>query len=83
MKHLLVSSLQGIIWSGYSVIVWLSQKDKVYAKGMLFIIFLYVSYLVTKRFFPHKRQAFIVTCMNIGGYFLLQLIVTPLFHLFS
>jgi hypothetical protein len=72
MKEYVVFLFQMLIWSAFSLIEWLSARDRPIFKGMLFIIFIYIAFLLALRFRLRRKKAFWTTIVSIMIYFLCQ-----------
>lgn len=64
LKIALVSIFHFIIWSGFSVVLLLSNRDKAHYKVLLFFVFFYLSYVVA-HFMLHSRKE--AVCYTIGN----------------
>jgi hypothetical protein len=62
-NYLIVYSLYGIVWSGYTLSIMLSYGDGRLVEGILFIIIFYFTYLIGQYVIKMKKQA-IVTAIT-------------------
>jgi hypothetical protein len=53
------------LWSGYSVVGWLSKKDSVLAKSILLIMFFYLAYLIAFTILKTRKSAIIITFISL------------------
>lgn len=63
--------IQSFIWSGYALIVWISAKDRLEYKALLFLIFFYFAYTLAKRINRSHKRAMIVTFISMGVYLII------------
>ncbi|PMC35174.1 hypothetical protein CJ195_20500 [Bacillus sp. UMB0899] len=61
----LLSCVHLILWSSYSVIEWLSNKDSLLAKSILLLMFFYLSYLIALSFIEKRKAAFIFSVSSL------------------
>ena len=54
-----------ILWSGYSVVGWLSKKDSMIAKAILLIVFFYLAYLVAFILLKTRKGAMIISIVSL------------------
>lgn len=72
MKHYVIFLLHSMIWSGYLLITWLSKRDHVEYKMILFLIFFYFAYACARKMFFSKKSAFFVTIFSLIIYYVFQ-----------
>ncbi|MFX3624346.1 MAG: hypothetical protein ACE3JP_09955 [Ectobacillus sp.] len=53
-----------IIWIGFSLVLWLSERDNLHAKIVMFFVFLYLAYVVAHTILQKRCYAAIVTAWN-------------------
>jgi hypothetical protein len=58
-NYLVVYSLYGLVWSGYSICIMLSTGDGRLVEGVLFIILFYFTYLIGQYVMKMKKQAMV------------------------
>lgn len=64
MKTTLVSFLHLVLWSGFSAVLLLSNRDKIHYKIFLFLIFFYLAYIIAYVILSARRKAMLLTCTN-------------------
>ncbi|WP_110112413.1 hypothetical protein [Bacillus sp. CGMCC 1.16541] len=72
MIKITVWCIQLIIWSGYTVIEMISNRDQLLAKVILFFVFAYLAYLVAETTLKKKKSAFSTTLMTFTTFFICQ-----------
>ncbi|MBW8348686.1 hypothetical protein K0H71_04370 [Bacillus sp. IITD106] len=72
MKKYVALLLQLIIWSGFTLAEWLSGKDHLVSKVILFIVFSYLAILLASKIVDSSRDTFIITVLSLVTYGLLQ-----------
>ncbi|KOO50929.1 hypothetical protein [Priestia koreensis] len=77
--NLLLLCIHLILWSGYSFVEYLSNRDKLSSKVILFVVFGYVAYLIAERLIERKRTALFVTILILGSFFGCQKILWMVF----
>lgn len=65
-----VTFIQALLWACYHIIEWLSSKDGYIAKGILLILFFYLSYLFAFNIVKFKKRALILSCISLTIYVL-------------
>lgn len=54
-----------ILWSGYSVVGWLSKKDSMVAKAILLLVFFYLAYLVAYILLKTRKGAMFISIVSL------------------
>ncbi|WP_027408286.1 hypothetical protein [Anoxybacteroides tepidamans] len=72
MKEYIVFLLQMMIWSSFSLIEWLSGRDRPLFRGMLLCIFLYLAFLLARKIGLRTRKAIMTTLCTAVIYFSCQ-----------
>ncbi|WP_199426484.1 hypothetical protein [Thermaerobacillus caldiproteolyticus] len=72
MKEYVVFLIQMLIWSSFSLIEWLSGRDRAFFKGLLLCIFLYIAFLLARKIGLRTRKAIFTTMFTAGVYFSCQ-----------
>ncbi|WP_246944084.1 hypothetical protein [Bacillus pinisoli] len=83
MKGLVVISLQNIIYSSFLVVEMLSQQDRLYAKTLLFIVFLYLAFFIAGAYGYTTKKALKMTMGSVTIFFLFQQICHWVFTFIS
>ncbi|MGM7720211.1 hypothetical protein [Metabacillus sp. Hm71] len=61
----MVYCCQLLLWSGYSLVGWLSKKDSVIAKAFLLLVFFYLAYLIAYTCLKTKKAAFLISLASL------------------
>ncbi|MBB5323839.1 hypothetical protein HNQ34_000931 [Anoxybacillus tepidamans] len=72
MKEYVVFLLQMMIWSSFSLIEWLSGRDRPVFRGMLLCIFLYLAFLLARKIGLRTKKALLTTLVTAAVYFSCQ-----------
>lgn len=72
MKEYVVFLLQMMIWSSFSLVEWLSGRDRPLFRGMLLCIFLYLAFLLARKFGLRTKKALLTTLATAVVYFSCQ-----------
>lgn len=72
MKQYIILLLHCVIWSGYTLIVWLSKYDHTLYKVILFVIFAFFAYSCAKKIALTKKIALFTTGMSLVIYYILR-----------
>lgn len=64
MKILHVIFYHFLLWSGFSVVLLLSNGDKFHYKVLLFFVFFYLAYVIASIVLCIRKKAFFLTCTN-------------------
>jgi hypothetical protein len=73
MKNYIAFLLQLIIWSAFSVAQWLSGKDHIEYKWIMFIVFFYLGFLIAKKILQSSKVTFIITLISLFTFFSLKM----------
>ncbi|MBA9025030.1 MULTISPECIES: hypothetical protein [Bacillaceae] len=75
MKNYVVFLFQLIVWSGYTVVEWLSMHDKFLFKVLMFFIFSYLAIYIGKVILKSNKQTWIVTGVSLACYAIIQVLL--------
>ncbi|KEK25900.1 hypothetical protein [Bacillus gaemokensis] len=75
MKILHVIFYHFLLWSGFSIVLSLSNGDKFHYKVMLFFVFLYLAYVIAYVVLSARKQALILTFTNSMFFLIISLLV--------
>ncbi|KFM99987.1 hypothetical protein D0U04_00860 [Bacillus clarus] len=64
MKILHVIFYHFLLWSGFSIVLLLSNGDRFHYKVILFFVFLYLAYVIAYVVLSVRKQALFLTCTN-------------------
>ncbi|GER68445.1 hypothetical protein BpJC7_21390 [Weizmannia acidilactici] len=78
MKIYAAFLFQVIIWSGFTLAEWLSERDPFIFKIAMFAVFFYLAFLMAKHIVKSVRTTCMVTALSLSAYGLLQLFLIPL-----
>jgi len=67
LRAYIVMILQFIIWSGYTLIEWLS-KDQLIYKVFMFFIFFYLAFLIGNKLTNSSRKTLFITGLSLVIY---------------
>ncbi|MGJ7923118.1 hypothetical protein [Neobacillus sp. LXY-4] len=65
MKGYVVIMLQLIIWSGYTVIEWLSKHDHPLYNGLMFVIFIYIAFMIGNTLLKSTKKTVAITFFSL------------------
>ncbi|MDR6998066.1 hypothetical protein J2Y67_000493 [Neobacillus niacini] len=68
MRVYVVMLLQFIIWSGYTLIEWLSKHDQLVYKVIMFFVFFYLAYLIGDSITKSSRKTLFLTGLSLVIY---------------
>jgi hypothetical protein len=68
MKSYIVIILQLIIWSGYTLIEWMSKHDQLVYKVIMFFVFFYLAFLLGRKITKSAPKALFVTSLSLTVY---------------
>ncbi|GIN83860.1 hypothetical protein J6TS2_02460 [Heyndrickxia sporothermodurans] len=74
MKKYVAFLFQLIIWSGFTLAVWLSNRDHLIYRIIVFIVFFYLAFLLARLIVKSNRATILITISSLSIYFLLQII---------
>jgi hypothetical protein len=64
----MVIMLQLIIWSGYTLVEWLSKHDQLIYKVIMFFVFFYISFLIGNKVLKTTAKALFITSLSLITY---------------
>ncbi|OLS41950.1 hypothetical protein [Bacillus sp. MRMR6] len=65
MRIYLTVILQFIIWSGFTLIEWLSNHDQLIYKVMMFFIFFYIAFIIANKLVQSIGKSFFITTSSL------------------
>jgi hypothetical protein len=68
MRVYIVLLLQFIIWSGFTLIEWMSTHDQLIYKVIMFFVFFYIAYLIGNQFTKSMRKTLFITALGLVIY---------------
>lgn len=68
LKVYAVMLLQLLIWSGYTLIEWLSKHDHPIYNGIMFFVFFYLATIIGNHIMKSARKTFVVTVLSLVIY---------------
>ncbi|MGM0844437.1 MAG: hypothetical protein ACQEUT_05630 [Bacillota bacterium] len=74
MKKYIAFLLQLIIWSAFTVAQWLSGKDHIEYKWIMFIVFFYLGFLIAKKILQSSKATVVITLVSLITFFSLKIL---------
>lgn len=68
IKGYIVIILQLMIWSGYTVIEWLSKHDQSLFNWLMFLVFVYMAFVVGNYVLKSTRKTLFITMISLFLY---------------
>ncbi|EKN65545.1 hypothetical protein BABA_19696 [Neobacillus bataviensis LMG 21833] len=68
MRNYVVILLQFIIWSGYTLIEWISKHDQLIYKVIMFFIFFYLAFILGNQVTKSNRKTLFITVLSLVIY---------------
>ncbi len=68
LKVYTVLLLQSIIWSGYTLMEWLSKHDHPIYNGIMFMVFFYLAIIIGNYIMKSARKTFLITILSLVIY---------------
>lgn len=78
LKNYLVILFQLIVWSGYTLVEWLSVNDRFVFKVFMFLVFSYLAIYIGKMILKSNRRTMLVTVISLLCYGILQILLETL-----
>ncbi|MGM0873498.1 MAG: hypothetical protein ACQEWV_01650 [Bacillota bacterium] len=69
-----------LLWSGYSIVDWLSKKDSIIAKTILLIMFFYLAYLIAFTILKTRKRAILISFLTLLFFVLGQQVFKFVFY---
>ncbi|MBP0724754.1 hypothetical protein J5Y03_06070 [Bacillus sp. RG28] len=60
-KQLILLLIHQLFWLGFTIIMYLSQRDQLHSKIILFVVFFYQLYLIAKYIGNSKKVSIFIT----------------------
>ncbi|RST60894.1 hypothetical protein D5F11_006005 [Siminovitchia terrae] len=80
MKKYVALLLQLMVWSGFTLVEWLSGRDHILAKAILFSVFFYLAFLITRMIVKSNKTTFFITITSLGTYAGIHLLLNTLYR---
>ncbi|AIM17540.1 hypothetical protein HW35_15950 [Bacillus sp. X1(2014)] len=68
MRTYIVMLLQFIIWSGYTLIEWLSKHDLLIYKVIMFFVFFYLAFIIGNQIIKSLSKTLFITSVSLVLY---------------
>lgn len=68
MRNYVVILIQLMIWSGYTLIEWLSKYDQIMYNVLMFFVFVYLAVLAGNFFLKSTRRTLLLTVFSLSIY---------------
>ncbi|WP_066317912.1 hypothetical protein [Bacillus sp. FJAT-29814] len=68
MRVYIVILLQFMIWSGYTLIEWLSKHDQMIYKVMMFFVFFYLAFVIGSKLTKSGPKSLFITTLSLVIY---------------
>ncbi|MCD4838367.1 hypothetical protein LRS37_05655 [Neobacillus sedimentimangrovi] len=68
MRTYIVMLLQFIIWSGYTLIEWLSKHDLLIYKVIMFFVFFYLAFIIGNQIIKSLSKTLFITNVSLVLY---------------
>ncbi|RST75350.1 hypothetical protein D4T97_008880 [Siminovitchia acidinfaciens] len=78
MKKYVALLLQLMIWSGFTLVEWLSGRDHMLAKTILFAVFFYLAFLIARMIVKSNKTTIFITLASLGAYAGIHLLLNTL-----
>lgn len=75
MKQYIAILIQLMIWSIFSIAEWFSANDHLVSKIILFIIFFFFAYIITKKLVKSVRLTILVTMLSLFSYSVIKIFI--------
>ncbi|WP_066140082.1 hypothetical protein [Lederbergia lenta] len=75
MKKYVALILQLIIWSGYTLAEWLSGKDHLVSKIVLFVVFFYLAFLLARILLKSNKITLWITIFSLTTYGMINMVL--------
>ncbi|MFJ5713467.1 hypothetical protein [Neobacillus sp. NPDC093127] len=80
MRIYIVIIVQFIIWSGYTLIEWLSNHDQLIYKVIMFFVFFYLALLIGNQATKSVRKTLFITTLSLVIYTSIHYTLASLIH---
>ncbi|MGE7764332.1 hypothetical protein [Peribacillus sp. NPDC096540] len=78
LKNYLVILFQLIVWSGYTLVEWLSVNDRLVFKVFMFLVFSYLAIYIGKMILKSNKRTMLVTVISLLCYGVMQILLETL-----
>ncbi|HEY2421648.1 MAG TPA: hypothetical protein VGI04_09540 [Neobacillus sp.] len=80
LRVYIVLLLQFIIWSGYTLIEWMSMHDQLVYKVIMFFIFFYLAFIIGKQLTKSAGKTLFITAFSLMIYTSLHYTLAIILH---
>ncbi|MCJ7843278.1 hypothetical protein MUB24_20845 [Lederbergia sp. NSJ-179] len=80
LKNYVAALIQIMIWSAFHLAQWLSGKDHLIPKIIIFAVFFYLAYLVAKKIVGSNKATLFITFFSLCTYVSLQMTLQLIFQ---
>ncbi len=82
MKFYVAFLIQMILWSIFYVAEWISVKDHVEYKWIMFVLFFYLAFVAAKKIVQSRKLTLFVTSFSLSCFFAFKLLFENIMEIF-
>ncbi|XXM73370.1 hypothetical protein ACQ0QQ_05610 [Lysinibacillus sphaericus] len=82
MKFYVAFIIQMILWSVFYIAEWLSVKDHIEYKWIMFVLFFYVAFIAARKIVQSRRLTLFVTSFSLSCFFGFKILFENLMEFF-
>ncbi|KSU62364.1 hypothetical protein AS034_09580 [[Bacillus] enclensis] len=82
MKFYVAFTIQMILWSVFYVAEWLSVKDHIEYKWIMFVLFFYLAFIAARKIIQSRRLTLFITSFSLSCFFAFKFLFEYLMEFF-
>ncbi len=82
MKSYLAFLIQMVLWSVFTIAEWISNKDHLEYKWIMFVVFFYLAFIAAKKIVQSKKLTFLITSFSLMCFFTFKIVFENLMEIF-
>ncbi|CAN7445746.1 hypothetical protein [Rossellomorea sp. LjRoot5] len=82
MKSYIAFLVQMILWSVFSIAEWISEKDHVEYKWIMFVLFFYLAFMVARKIVQSRKHTLFITSFSLTCFFVFKMAIENILEIF-
>ncbi|PFG06880.1 hypothetical protein [Bacillus sp. es.034] len=82
MKSYIAFLVQMILWSVFSIAEWISEKDHIEYKWIMFVLFFYLAFMAARKIVQSRRLTLFITSFSLTCFFVFKMAFENILEIF-
>ena len=82
MKSYIAFLVQMILWSVFSIAEWISEKDHLEYKWIMFVLFFYLAFVAAKKIVQSRKLTLFITSFSLTCFFAFKVVFENIMEIF-